>query len=726
MAYKIPRKTAPLVLGEEKAFLDHEMAADQRSQHTHVIGATQTGKSRFLLSLIQQDIRAGRGLCLIDPHGELVDHVYDWLAKNEHLASRRKIRVLDLNDQTWSFGFNPLAVTDDRQISATIDQAVNGMASVMGGEDLTQTPLLRMTLYAICSALAYARLSLNEAQYLVNPFHPTEREAITATVENTTWKRVWDNFNLMAAGQPKMYLEYFQAAERRFIPFISDESVRAILGQTEQTIDLKQAMDEGEILLVDVSRVGGFVPAESAQIVARLLINNLVAKAYTRDPKTCRPFNLYVDEVQNFLSGDVPEILSQCRKYGLHLTLAHQYLGQLKDAGDLIYDGIMGTARNKVVFGVDNPDDAEILARRIFAGMTQYEMPKRSMIKPTVVGHEIIRLQSASQNRNRSKSQAEATAVAESEMETSSQAFSTSESQSQSHSESVADSVTHSTSQSQSDSSSRSSGSTSGHGSTSNHGAANSMSAGHAAGEAASMGQSMGMSSDADGNALSQSDGRTGGSALSHTASAGMGQSISSGFGSTSSAGMSEGSSSGETSGTSSGTSIGTTRAVSDTTSFGTSTGTTEGFSTGIGRTVSKGLSTGISEGTGESEGYAEALRPIFEALPTALYSLEEQRNMFMDQVLTLPNRRAFVVMPGGGMAKITSLDVPDIRVSQMKKARIIGELKSSSSIHRDRAKIMIEIEGRMAAFLEARSLGHVIEDDPMNPRPSDPMNPDG
>ena len=77
-------------------------------------------------------------------------------------------------------------------------------------------------------------------------------------------------------------------------------------------------------------------------------------------------------------------------------------------------------------------------------------------------------------------------------------------------------------------------------------------------------------------------------------------------------------------------------------------------------------------------------------------------------------------------MAKITSLDVPDIRVSQMKKARIIGELKSSSSIHRDRAEIMIEIEGRMAAFLEARSLGHVIEDDPMNPRQSDPMNPDG
>ena len=150
----------------------------------------------------------------MDPHGELVEHILDWLGKNERIAERRKIHLLDLKDRSWSFGFNPLGTDDVERIEATVDQAVSAMASVMGGEDLTQTPLLRLSLNAVCVALAYAGLTLNEAPYLLKPNYPEERLAITSTILNPTYAQVWQGLNQMAEKQPKLYVEQFQAAER--------------------------------------------------------------------------------------------------------------------------------------------------------------------------------------------------------------------------------------------------------------------------------------------------------------------------------------------------------------------------------------------------------------------------------------------------------------------------------------------------------------------------------
>ena len=362
-----------------------------RSEHMHVVGATGSGKSRFLLSLIQQDILEGRGVCLIDPHGELYDHIVAWLSNREGLFEDRTIRLINPSDTDWSFGFNPLNVADPLSLPTVVDSAATGLSHVMGGENIRETPLLNETIRAICYALASANLTLAESPFLYSCVHARERQHILDQIKNPVAKTDWLSYQQY---RPSEYDEFFRPAARRIRPFIQNDLMRRIFGQTKNTIDFKSSMDNREILLFNLSRVGGRLTAEDQQVLGRLIINNLVARAYERDPHSASPFYLYIDEVQNFLSGDVPEILSQMRKYGLHLIMAHQYLQQLREAGDLVFHGVMGTANNKVVFKLGNPEDAAIMAERIFAGKFNYTIPKD--YKPNVVGHRIKRLRSDS------------------------------------------------------------------------------------------------------------------------------------------------------------------------------------------------------------------------------------------------------------------------------------------------------------------------------------------
>lgn len=373
-----------------------------RSEHMHVVGATGSGKSRFLLHMIQQDIIEGRGVCLIDPHGELYDHLVSWLSNREGLFEDRTIKLINPSDTDWSFGFNPLKVTDPLSLPTVVDSTATGLSHVMGGENIRETPLLNETIRAICYALASANMTLAESPYLYSCVHSKERQEIINQIINPVAKTDWLSYSQMPR---KEYDEFFRPAARRIRPFIQNDLMRRIFGQSKNTLDLKESMENNEVLLFNLSRVGGKMTSEDQQVLGRLIINNLVARAYERDPLSATPFYLYVDEVHNFLSGDVPEILSQLRKYGLHLVMAHQYLEQLRDAGELVYHGVMGTANNKVVFKLNNPEDAAIMSDRVFAGHYKYTMAKD--YKPVVVGHRVRKLRGWSKQDGETSTQSQ-------------------------------------------------------------------------------------------------------------------------------------------------------------------------------------------------------------------------------------------------------------------------------------------------------------------------------
>jgi hypothetical protein len=356
---------------------------EQRSRHMHVVGASGSGKSKFLESLIRQDILAGRGLCLIDPHGTLADDVVAWCA-SRGADRQRRIHVITPADLGWAAGFNPLRLDNVIEPQARVDAMVAACAQVWGGEDLSATPLLKRCLKAVFYVLAVRELTLVEAVDLITARHgQTLRRALTHDLPNAVFDAQWNDWNAMSA---RDFLEQFSSTNNRLMEFLSSPVMRRVVGQREQVLDLGRAMDEDEIIIVNL-KLGGAISEENSKLLGTLIASELFLLAKSRSPALAarHPFTLYVDECYKFITGDIESMLDETRKFGLHVVLSHQRLGQLGKRDGPIYNGVMAGAQTKVVFGGMTDDDAEVMAREVFRTSFNLERPKHALDRPTVV-----------------------------------------------------------------------------------------------------------------------------------------------------------------------------------------------------------------------------------------------------------------------------------------------------------------------------------------------------
>ena len=373
-----------------------------RATHMQVIGASGTGKTKFLEQLIREDMLAGNGLCLIDPTGNLYHDLVCW-AETKGFLGRKPIVLFDPASPDWTFGFNPLDFTNGPQedISFLVDAMVKACAAVWGGEDTNRTPLLKRCLRAIFHVLAERRQSLLEAVYLVNPQDPTGiRRLLTREIDDFIIREQWDSFNPM---RPREFQETFSSATNRLLEFLASERIRRILGQRTNTLSFRELMDRGGMVLVNLSS-GRALSEANASLLGALLVNDLFLKARGR-PKGSRPFFVYIDECSRFVSEDIGRILDEGRQFGLHLILAHQHLSQLKRAGEAVYGAVLTDARTKVVFGGLSPEDAETMADLLYMGELDFEEAKTSLNKPVTVGHAIRWFENESATRSRSESE---------------------------------------------------------------------------------------------------------------------------------------------------------------------------------------------------------------------------------------------------------------------------------------------------------------------------------
>lgn len=336
--------------GNVKVNLSHE----QRRRHMFVPGASDTGKSRFLEHLMRQDLLDPRkpGFLLIDPHGTLYDSVVHFCAVRQ-LDRRRKIHLLNPHIDGWACGVNPLKSANKYNADVIASTLRNAFCQVWG-EDMSNKPGVREALDVVFYTLAINQLSLVEADQLTELRNIDQLQHFAETTEDPKWRGRVEHFLDMGRDrkQQEMFVAQMSAVGRRVSDFTSNILVRNMIGQTEDSLDLLDCMQNGDIVLANL-RYSDRFSLENSRLLGTILINDLYVQAPRRSEEEGRrhPFYAYVDESHRYLTDDITDILIETRKYGVHLILALHFIEELKIASDKVYFGVMNGAQTKVVFG---------------------------------------------------------------------------------------------------------------------------------------------------------------------------------------------------------------------------------------------------------------------------------------------------------------------------------------------------------------------------------------
>ena len=320
---------------------------DDRRRHVYVVGKTGMGKTTLLLNQVHHDVTGGRGLCLIDPHGDLAEAVMGIVPAGR----TNDVIVFDAGDTEHAVGFNPLACPDARRM----DQVASGVVASLRKMYDSWGPRLEDTLRnAVYAAIEHRGTFLTVLRILSDA---SFREHIVSRLQDPIVRAFWQQ---EFAGWNKAYrTEAIAAIQNKIRPFLTNRTVRAIVGQADRSLDLRRIMDDAKILIVNLSK--GRVGEDNAAMLGALLVSSIQEAAMRRadiPERDRRQFSLFVDEFQNFTTGSFATILSEARKYGLNLTISHQYFRQLDEQ---TADAVAGNVGTFVTFAVGS-DDAEWLA----------------------------------------------------------------------------------------------------------------------------------------------------------------------------------------------------------------------------------------------------------------------------------------------------------------------------------------------------------------------------
>lgn len=323
-----------------------------RLMHMYLIGKTGVGKSTLLAVLARQDLAAGRGFAVLDPHGDLVERL--WAEASP--AARERLIYLDAPDLSQPYGYNPLRrVREDR-----IPLAAAGLLETMrklwpNAWGVRMEHVLRNALYALLeregSSLPDVLALFEEKRF---------REEVTRGVRNPVVKAFW---KLEFENYPaRLRAEAVAPIQNKLGALLADPRLRRIFVSPEIDIRFRTLMDEGRGLLVNLAK--GRLGEDASAILGGFITSTIGLAAFSRaevPQERRRPFFLYADEFQSFTTLSFVSLMAELRKYGVGLVLAHQHLAQLEPEVRHAVFGNMGT---KIVFRV-GAEDAPIIASEL-------------------------------------------------------------------------------------------------------------------------------------------------------------------------------------------------------------------------------------------------------------------------------------------------------------------------------------------------------------------------
>jgi hypothetical protein len=329
-----------------------------RAIHMYVIGASGSGKTKFLEFPIQQDVRLDNGFGIIDPHGDLIDETKGFLAayyqKTQDESIFDRVVVVDPTDPKYTVAFNVLEIPEG---VAPVEQAQELImvfkriwADSWGAR---MEDLLRNSLIALGQA---NRTLVDLPQFLTQKDF---RAQVLTKVSHQLTRLYFERFDSLSRGNQ---LQWSDPVTNKVNAFLADDRISQMLGQPKSSINLREIMDKKKILLIKLNK--GKL-RDSADLLGSLFMTKIQLAAFSRTdiPEAARvPFYLYIDEFQNFASETFGVVLSEARKYGLSLIMAHQTLEQIPEE---LRSVILGNAGIQVYFRM-NRKDAELLAKEAF------------------------------------------------------------------------------------------------------------------------------------------------------------------------------------------------------------------------------------------------------------------------------------------------------------------------------------------------------------------------
>jgi hypothetical protein len=335
-----------------------KIGREDRRRHMYVIGQTGTGKSAFLGELIKQDIKNGDGICLIDPHGDLVEEALGSVPKDR----AEDVVLFDPSNMQKPMGLNLLEYDPNYPEQKTF--VINEMIKIFdklydlkstGGPMFEQymrnAMLLIMEDPASGSTLIEISKVLADAEF---------RKYKLSKCKNYVVKNFWQKEAEKAGGEAALanMVPYITS---KLTQFISNDTMRPIIGQQKSSINFREIMDNRKILLVNLSK--GRIGEMNAYLLGLVIVGKILVSSLSRTDmpqEERKDFYLYIDEFQNFTTDSISTILSEARKYRLCLNIAHQFLGQLPEE---IQKSVFGNVGSIISFRI-GPEDAEFMTKQ--------------------------------------------------------------------------------------------------------------------------------------------------------------------------------------------------------------------------------------------------------------------------------------------------------------------------------------------------------------------------
>lgn len=388
-----PPAKLPIILGKEEDNLisafgltnfrgitqQFGMLRGDRGRHVYIIGQTGTGKSGLLELFALSDVFHNQGYAIIDPHG-------DFAINNLRFVPPSRVNdVIYFNpaDTSYPVGFNPMEVTDPN-MKNNISSEVIGVLKRMFGE--SWGPRLEYILrYTILALLDYPNTTLLDIAPMLTD--KKFRKKVVDACQDTVVKQFWNVE--FASWTDKFASEAIAPVLNKVGAFTANPIIRNIVGQPKSTFNIREIMDQGKILVVNLSK--GLIGEDNAGILGSFIVTKVQLAAMSRSDiariEDRRPFYLYVDEFQNFATDSFATILSEARKYGLNLTVANQYVSQMQQT---VRDAVFGNVGTMISFRI-SPDDAPLLGKNFapqFLPEDIMQMHNRHFITSMVINGE--------------------------------------------------------------------------------------------------------------------------------------------------------------------------------------------------------------------------------------------------------------------------------------------------------------------------------------------------